>query len=112
MYCPFSVGASTVLIPDRPRADRIIDLVARHKPTVFFAVPTFYAALLREVDSGAAADFASVRLAVSAGGMLPPKICGQFRKKFGLEILDGIGTTEILCTVCSRRPGHAPPGSS
>ncbi len=89
MYFPFSVGASTVLNPDRPRADRIIDLVARHKPTVFFAVPTFYAALLREVDGGAAADFASVRLAVS----------------------DGIGSTEMLHMFCSSRPGQARPGS-
>jgi len=111
MYFPFSVGASTVLNPDRPRADRIIDLVARHKPTVFFAVPTFYAALLREVDSGVAADFASVRLAVSAGEMLPPKIFEQFRKKFGLEILDGIGSTEMLHMFCSSRPGQARPGS-
>src|SRR5712692_7053287 len=111
MYFPFSVGASTVLNPDRPRADRIIDLVARHKPTVFFAVPTFYAALLREVDGGAAADFASVRLAVSAGEMLPPKIFEEFRKKFGLEILDGIGSTEMLHMFCSSRPGQARPGS-
>ena len=112
MYFPFSVGASTVLNPDRPRADRIIDLVARHKPTVFFAVPTFYAALLREVDSGAAADFASVRLAVSAGEMLPPKIFEQFRKKFGLEILDGIGSTESLHIFISNRPDEVRHGTS
>ncbi len=111
MYFPFSVGASTVLNPDRPKADRVIDLVAQHKPTVFFAVPTFYAALLREVDRGVAADFASVRLAVSAGEMLPPKIFEQFRDKFGLEILDGIGSTEMLHMFCSSRPGQARPGS-
>src|SRR3989442_6876613 len=112
MYCPFSVGASTVLIPDRPRADRIIDLVARHKPTVFFAVPTFYAALLREVDSGAAAGFASVRLAVSAGEKLPPKIFEQFSKKFGLEILDGIGSPARLHILRSHLPWQARARSS
>lgn len=111
MYFPFSVGASTVLNPDRPRADKVIELVARHKPTVFFAVPTFYAALLREVDRSVAADFSSVRLAVSAGEMLPPEIFKQFRKKFGLEILDGIGSTEMLHMFCSSRPGQARPGS-
>jgi benzoate-CoA ligase family protein len=111
MYFPFSVGAATILYPDRPRADQIIDLVKRLRPTVFFSVPTFYASLLREVEKGIAADFSSVRLAVSAGESLPAEIFTRFRDRFGLEILDGIGSTEMLHMFLSSRPGEARPGS-
>jgi len=111
MYFPFSVGASTILNPERPKPDRVLELVARHRPTVFFAVPTFYAAILRAADEGAAADFSSVRLAVSAGEALPAEICDQFRRRFGLEILDGIGSTEMLHMFIASRPGKARPGS-
>ncbi len=111
MYFPFSVGASTLLHPERPRADKVLEFVARHRPTVFFSVPTFYAALLREADRGTGADFSSVRLAVSAGEMLPGEIFEQFKKRFGLEILDGIGSTEMLHMFMSSRPGAARPGS-
>jgi len=111
MYFPFSVGASTLLHPERPRADKVLEFVGRHRPTVFFSVPTFYAALLREADRGTRADFSSVRLAVSAGEMLPGEIFEQFKKKFGLEILDGIGSTEMLHMFMSSRPGAARAGS-
>ena len=110
MYFPFSVGASTLLHPGRPKPDKIIEVVARHRPTVFFSVPTFYAALLREAER-TRADFSSVRLAVSAGETLPAEIFEQFKKKFGLEILDGIGSTEMLHMFCSSRPGKARAGS-
>jgi len=111
MYFPLSVGASTVLNPERPRPERIMDLVRRHRPTVFFAVPTIYALLLREIDAGLAADFSSVRLAVSAGEALPPEIFEQYRRRFGLEIIDGIGSTEMLHMFISNRPGEARAGT-
>ncbi len=111
MYFPFSVGATTLLNPERTRVEKVLEMVARHRPTVFFAVPTFYAALLREADRGAPADFSSVRLAVSAGEMLPAEIFEQFRRKFGLEILDGIGSTEMLHMFISNRPGQARAGT-
>jgi len=111
MYFPFSTGASTILDPERPRPDRVLDFVARHRPTIFFSVPTFYAALLREVEGGAKADFSSVRLAVSAGEALPSEVFEQWRKRFGLEILDGIGSTEMLHMFISSRPGQAQAGT-
>jgi benzoate-CoA ligase family protein len=111
MYFPLSVGASTLLFSERPRADLIADAVRRHRPTVFFSVPTFYAALLREADSGAAMDFSSVRLAVSAGEALPAEIFSRFHERLGIEILDGLGSTEILHMYMSARPGYARPGS-
>jgi benzoate-CoA ligase family protein len=111
MYFPLSAGASTLLFPERPRADLIADAVRRHRPTVFFSVPTFYATLLREAESGAAMDFSSVRLAVSAGESLPAEIFTRFRDRFGLEILDGLGSTEMLHMYMSARPGKTRPGS-
>jgi benzoate-CoA ligase family protein len=111
MYFPFSVGAATILDPDRPSADRAIEIVGRFKPTVFFSVPTFYAALLREEEKGNRGDFSSVRLAVSAGESLPAEIFLRFRERFGIEILDGIGSTEMLHMFLSARPGEARPGS-
>lgn len=111
MYFPLSAGASTVLFPERPRADLVADVVRRHRPTVFFSVPTFYAALLREAESADVMDFSSVRLAVSAGEALPAEIFKRFRDRFGLEILDGLGSTEMLHMYMSARPGLTRPGS-
>ncbi len=112
MYFPFSMGASTVLNPERPSVPGAIELLARHRPTVFFAVPTFYAALLAEAERAQGrVDFSSVRLCVSAGETLPAEIFERWKRKFGLEILDGIGSTEMLHVFISGRPGKCKPGS-
>ncbi|HEY0702829.1 MAG TPA: benzoate-CoA ligase family protein [Candidatus Acidoferrales bacterium] len=111
MYFPLFFGASTILNPERPNATEIADTINRYKPTVFFSVPTFYATLLREADRGLNVDFSSVRLAVSAGEALPPEVFERFRSRFGIEILDGIGSTEMLHVFLSARPGKAQPGS-
>jgi benzoate-CoA ligase len=110
MYFPFCVGASTVLNPERPKPQHVFDLVTKYRPTVFFSVPTFYAALLRDADQ-CNADFSSVRMAVSAGEALPAELFERFRKRFGLEVLDGIGSTEMLQMFISNRPGRARPGT-
>jgi benzoate-CoA ligase family protein len=111
MYFPLYFGASTILYPERPRADEIAAVIAEYRPTVFFSVPTFYASLLRESERGLALDFSAVRLAVSAGESLPAEIFDQFRKRFGIEILDGIGSSEMLHIFLSSRPGEARAGS-
>lgn len=111
MYFPFSVGASTVLDPGKPRPERTAELLAKHRPTILFSVPTFFAALLREVERGLVLDCSSLRMAVSAGEMLPPEIFERFKNKFGVEILDGIGSTEMLHMFLSSRPGSARAGS-
>ena len=110
-YFPFSIGAATILDPERPKAERAATIIAKYRPSIFFSVPTFYAALLREAERGLALDFSSVRLAVSAGETLPAEIFERFRKRFGLEILDGIGSTEMLHMFLSSRVGMAKPGS-
>jgi benzoate-CoA ligase len=112
MYFPLSVGARTLLNPERTNVAHVIEMVARYRPTVFFAVPTFYAALLREAERpGHRVDFSSVRMCVSAGEALPAEIFNAWKRQFGIEILDGIGSTEMLHMFISSRPGGCRPGS-
>ncbi len=117
LYFPFSVGATTILLPHRPDPARIFETVARYRPTLFFSVPTSYAqCLAADADTSsplaAPADFSSVRLAVSAGEALPRAIYERWLERFGVEILDGIGSTEILHIFISNRAGAVRPGSS
>jgi benzoate-CoA ligase family protein len=111
MSFPFAVGASTVLEPTRPPTpDLVADLVTTHRPTLFFCIPTFYAALN---GSGLADDtFASVRLAASAAEPLPAETFQRFRDRFGVTILDGIGSTELLHIYLSNSPTELRPGTS
>jgi benzoate-CoA ligase family protein len=111
MYFPFSVGARTILDPGKPRPERTAEILAKYRPTILFSVPTFFAALLREADHGLALDCSSLRMAVSAGETLPAEIFERFKNKFGVEILDGIGSTEMLHMFLSARPGRARAGS-
>lgn len=112
MYFPLSVGARTVFNPYRASVDHVIELVSQYRPTVFFAVPTLYAAILREAENpGRRLDFSSVRQCVSAGETLPAEIFDRWKRKFGIEILDGIGSTEMLHIFISSRPGKCKPGS-
>jgi benzoate-CoA ligase family protein len=111
MYFPMSAGAATILDPERPRPERTAEILRKHRPTIFFAVPTFYSALLREVEQGLNADFSSVRMAVSAGERLPPEIFERFKSQFSLEIIDAIGSTEMLHMFLSPMPGATRAGS-
>ncbi|MFZ5647275.1 MAG: benzoate-CoA ligase family protein [Bacillota bacterium] len=112
LYFSFHVGASTVLTPQRPVPEHVFEVVTRYRPTLFFGVPTSYAALLQVDDAEKKYDLGSIRYCVSAGEALPSAIYLQWKEKFGLEILDGIGSTEILHIFISNRPGMAKPGSS
>jgi benzoate-CoA ligase len=109
LYFPFYVGASTVLLPGRPEPARVFEQIERYRPTLFFSVPTSYAALLATEGSF---DLSSIRQAVSAGEALPTAIFERFQQRFGVEILDGIGSTEILHIFISNRPGQVRPGAS
>ncbi len=112
MYFPLSAGARILLNPERTTVAHVIEMVARHRPTVFFAVPTFYAAILREAERpGSRVDFSSVRMCVSAGETLPVEIFNAWKFQFQLEILDGIGSTEMLHVFISSVPGKCKPGS-
>jgi benzoate-CoA ligase family protein len=111
-YFPYDAGAACVLYPGRPAPEAVFDQVRRHRPTLIFGVPTAYANMLAAMERGAAADFSSVRACFSAGEALPPSLFKRWRHATGLEILDGIGSTEICHCFLSNRGGQARPGSS
>jgi benzoate-CoA ligase len=108
---PFHVGAGSVLYSGRPQAAAILETVEKTKPTLFFSVPTLYAAMLQEAERKAY-DLSAVRLAVSAAEPLPAEIFRRWKDRFGLEILDGIGSTEVLHIYISASAGRVKPGSS
>ncbi len=108
-YFPLAVGATSILWPGPPQPAHVYATIERHRPTLFFSVPTGYAMLLSHEGSF---DLSSVRLAVSAGEALPPAIYERFRKRFGIEIIDGIGSTEALHMFISNHPGRSRPGTS
>jgi benzoate-CoA ligase family protein len=112
LYAPFAVGASTVLYPGRPQPEAVFDVVDRFRPSLFFGVPTAYAGMLHAAERGATSHMSSVRLAVSAGESLPPSIYERWLERLGVEILDGIGSTEILHIFISNRAGAVRPGST
>jgi benzoate-CoA ligase family protein len=112
MYFPLAVGATSILWPGAVSPQIVFELIERHRPTLFFSVPTHYAMLLAHRDEAREFDLSSIRIAVSAGESLPPSVFNRFLERFGLEILDGIGSTEVLHIFISNRPGLARPGSS
>ncbi len=111
-YFPYDVGACAVLFPGRPTPEAVFEQVRRHRPTLFFGVPTAYAQLLAAMDRGASADFSGVRLCASAGEALPASVFEKWRERTGLPILDGIGSTEICHIFLSNRTGALRAGSS
>jgi benzoate-CoA ligase family protein len=110
-YFPASVGAQCVLDPRRMTPAAAFEVIARHRPTLFFAGPALYAGMLAFEDA-ARFDLSSVRLCVSAGESLPADLFLRWKERYGVEILDGIGTTECLHMFISNRPGKVRPGSS
>jgi len=92
---PFSVGASTVLLAGRPEPNAVLDMIARFRPTLFFGLPTLYNALLHHprIDT---ADLTSVRLCLSAAEVMSQDLFNEWRRRFGLEIMEGLGSTEVL----------------
>ena len=101
---PMAVGATSVLLPARPTPMDVFDVLKRLKPTIFYGVPTLYAALLADPARPAKADVA-LRVCTSAGEALPAEIGKKFTAAYGVEILDGIGSTEMLHIFLSNRPG-------
>jgi benzoate-CoA ligase family protein len=109
---PFAVGATTILWPGPATPPNVYAQIERHKPTIFYSVPTNYGQLLAHRREGADFDLSSVRQAVSAGEALPKALYERFKDRFGVEILDGIGSTEILHIFISNRSGRVRPGSA
>lgn len=107
---PLSCGATSVLMSGPSRPEPILATLRAHRPTVFFSVP----ALFRAIAADAAADGAldSVRICASAAEPLPVHVAERWQERFGVEIVDGIGSTEMLHIYCSNRPGAIEPGTT
>jgi len=120
LYFPPAVGCTALVYPQRPAPEAIFEQLTRHRPTVFYGVPTLYNALLNTYEAWQAGKNAppalpkldSLRLCVSAGEALPAETFRRWKKHFGCDILDGIGSTEMLHIFISNRPGQIRPGSS
>ena len=116
LYFPFAVGATAIFWPGPPTPANVYAVIERYRPTLFYSVPTGYAMMLAygrpEGDTPGDFDLSSVRLAVSAGEALPASLYERFKQRFGIDILDGIGSTEALHMFISNRPGAIRPGSS
>jgi 4-hydroxybenzoate-CoA ligase len=104
MTFPMAVGAAAILLPDRPTPDAVLAVMRRHRPTMFAGVPTLYAALLAHPEIGPGAGSDRLRRSISAGEPLPEHIGRRWRETVGSDILDGLGSTEMLHIFLSNTP--------
>ncbi len=100
---PFSVGAATLLLPGQPKPQAIFEAIGRYRPTVFFGLPTLYTSLTK-AEGADKADFTSLRMAVSAAEVLSAEVFNGWKTLTGLEIMEGLGSTEVLHIYLSNRP--------
>ncbi|ABE44897.1 benzoate-CoA ligase family protein [Polaromonas sp. JS666] len=108
---PMSVGATTVLLPARPTPAEVFGLLKKYQPTIFYGVPTLYAALLADPARPAKSEL-RLRICTSAGEALPAEIGKKWTAQYGCDILDGIGSTEMLHIFLSNRPGEVRYGTT
>jgi benzoate-CoA ligase family protein len=107
---PLWFGATSVLKAGPPKPDLLLATLRERRPTVFFSVPALFSLLVRDESADGALD--SVRMCVSAAEALPPQTAERWKQRFGVEIIDGIGSTEMLHIYCSNRPGEVVPGTT
>jgi benzoate-CoA ligase family protein len=112
LYFPARVGAASVLVPHRIDAERAFEVIAAERPTVFFTVPTLYARMLAVDDAEHRWDLSSLRYCVSSGEALPPAIFDAWAERFGVELVEVVGSTEALHDFIANRPGAARRGAS
>jgi benzoate-CoA ligase family protein len=108
---PFSSGATTLLLPGQPKPAAIFETIARFRPTVFFGLPTLYTALTK-AEGAAAADFSSLRMALSAAEVLSAEVFNGWKGLTGIEIVEGLGSTEALHIYLSNRPDRKKLGAA
>src|ERR1700722_185271 len=108
---PFSAGAATLLLPGQPKPAAIFEAIERFRPTVFFGLPTLYTALTK-ADGAATTDFSSLRLALSAAEVLSAEVFNGWKTLTGLEIVEGLGSTEVLHIYLSNRPDRKKLGAA
>lgn len=112
MTFPMAVGATTILLAARPTPDSVSDILGQEKPTIYCGVPTLYAALLHHWESADVHPSAPLRTCISAGEALPADIGNKWKSIWGVDILDGVGSTEMLHIFLSNRAGDVVYGTS
>ncbi|MFC1972046.1 benzoate-CoA ligase family protein [Chloroflexota bacterium] len=112
LYSPLRLGTTIVLYPGTPEEEKLFEIIEKYRVTVFYAVPRVYARMVAIEGVEKKYDLSSLRFCVSGGEALPPAIYEQWREKFGLELLDCIGTTEICHCFISNPPGLSKAGTS
>jgi len=108
---PFSAGAATLLLPGQPKPAAIFAAIERFRPSVFFGLPTLYTSLTK-ADGAAATDFSSLRMALSAAEVLSAEVFNAWKNLSGLEIVEGLGSTEVLHIYLSNRPDRKKLGAA
>jgi acetyl-CoA synthetase len=108
---PFAAGAATLLLPGQPKPASIFSAIARFRPTVFFGLPTLYTSLTK-AQAADAIDFSSLRMAVSAAEVLSAEVFNGWKKLTGLEIIEGLGSTEVLHIYLCNREDDKKPGAA
>src|SRR6266487_1721888 len=108
---PFSAGAATLLLPGQPKPAAIFEAIERFRPSVFFGLPTLYTSLTK-ADGAAATDFSSLRMALSAAEVLSAEVFNAWKSLSGLEIVEGLGSTEELHIYLSNQPGNKKVGAA
>src|SRR5262249_8994298 len=109
LYFPARVGAASVLVPERITPELAFEVITRERPTLFFSVPTLYARMLEVPDAERRFDLSSLRFCVSSGEALPPAVFDAWADRFGLELVEVVGSTEALHDFIANRPGPARP---
>ncbi len=109
---PMSVGATAILMPERPTPHSILATLYRFNPSLFFGVPTLYAAMLADPDCKPENASNKLRLCISAGEALPGDLGRNWKRRMGVDVVDGVGSTEMLNAFLSNRPGEVQYGCS
>src|SRR3981081_2364910 len=112
MTFPMSVGATTILNSERPTPATMFELMKKYNPSIFFGVPTLFSEMLNDDTLKNEPRFARLRVCTSAGEALPESVGNSWKSRFGVDILDGVGSTELLHIFLSNAPGDIKYGSS
>ncbi|MCF8476387.1 MAG: benzoate-CoA ligase family protein [Pseudolabrys sp.] len=112
MFCPMWVGATSIFYPERPTPQTVFEMLRAYQPTMFFAVPTLYAAILADPECKSENMSSRLRLCFSAGEPLPPHVGIDWKQRFGVDIVNGVGSTEMGHLFLTNRPNAVEYGTS
>ena len=109
---PLYIGCEAILFEDRPTADNTLGMIERFKPTIYFGVPTLYAAQVAAIEAGRGIEMSSTRICLSGGEPLPPAVMERWNRLTKVDVFDGIGSSEGLHIYAQNLPGRMKEGSA